>query len=184
MKFSIMVIMAIVFTLCLPAWPAANRGDQVILLDVQGLWGGTNLWISGDKAAISCFVERPQKGESGLREICYSFKLSDEQNATLAGLVSRYDFFSIHTADRYGAPDEARPVLWMKSGGIIHAVAKWIHDKHPRFDPLYEDLLKIAQSGKTGTVVRKGAYDPNWKPEEFPENKDLREMTRPKPDGK
>ncbi len=184
-KYGIMVLIAaLLLAVCVNAQPAAADFDQVVLLDVQSLRGGVNLWISGDGNAVCCFVKPPQKNETGLQEIRYSFKLSGQQAAALSDLLNRHDFFHIRTADRYGVPDEARPVLFVKSGGRTHTAAKWAGDRHRHFDPIYEFLLKIARSGRAGAEAGKGAFDGNWKPEGFPENRAITYMTRPNPDGK
>ena len=154
--------------------------DQVVLLDVQGLWGGQDLWVSIDGKAICRFVKPPEKGESGLQETRYAFVLSEEQRATLRELITKRSFFSIQTKDRYGVPDEARPNLFVKSGSKSHAVGKWANDKHKDFDPVYEFLLKIVEAGKKGKQIHRGQFDWNWKPDGFPDSKTIWNMTRPK----
>lgn len=164
------------------AQPETDILDQVILLDMQGLGGGTDLWISKDGRAVCRFVKPPAKGELQLQETIYSFKISGEQHASLYELVKKYDFWGIESSDRYGVPDESRPVIFMKSGDKIHAAAKWANDKHMKFDPIYMFLLNIARSGKDGTIIRKATYDRNWGPDGFQSNKSVRDMTIPKPD--
>ena len=164
------------------AVPRSNieKFDQVILLDVQGLWGGTDLWISSDGKAVCRFVTPSEKGESGLQESRYAFVVSKEQRSSLLKLIKKHSFFSIRTKDRYGVPDEARPNIFVKSGSKEHAVGKWANDPHKDFDQIYQFLLKIAESGKKGKKIYRGTFDWNWKPENFPENKSIWEMTRPK----
>lgn len=184
MKVIVAVIAAALLSFSVNAWSAADGIDQVVLLDVQGLRGGTNLWISGDGKAIAGIVGPSREGGSGLREIRYSFKLTREQKAALAEIVKQTDFFSITTADRYGVPDEPRPAVFIKAGGKKHAVAKWANDRHERFDPVYAFLLEVARSGKKGAVIKKAAFDGSWKPEGFPENRTIMSMTQPQPDWK
>lgn len=179
-----LLIAALLLAVCTSAGTAAADFDQVVLLDVQSLRGGVNLWISGNGKAVCSFVKPPQNNEKGLQEIRYSFKLSGQQAATLSGLLKKHDFFQIKTVDRYGIPDEARPAVFVKSGRKTHAAAKWAGDRHKHFDPIYEFLLKTARSGRTGTEAGKVPFDRNWKPEGFPENRMIIDMTRPNPDGK
>ena len=43
--------------------PGEQKADQVVLLDVQNLWGGRDLWVSSDGKAFCRIVSRPKKGE-------------------------------------------------------------------------------------------------------------------------
>jgi hypothetical protein len=182
MKQICSLLLTAVMTLggCAQAEPDLKELDQVILLDVQGLWGGQDLWISTNGQAVCRFVAPPEKGESGLQETRYEFALSEEQRSTLPELIKKYPFFSIRTEDRYGVPDEARPCIYAKSGVKSHAVGKWANDKHRDFDSIYEFLLKIVESGKKGKQIHRGVFDWNWKPDGFPDNKCIWDMTRPK----
>jgi hypothetical protein len=159
---------------------AVKTVDQVVLLDIQGLWGGTALWISPDGKATCRFVKPPEKGEAGLQEVRNSFVLSGEQSSSLIDLIEEHEFFNIETKNRQGVPDEARPNIYIRSGEKTHAVGKWANDNHEDFDPLYELLLNVAKSGRKGNEIHRGTFDWNWKPDGFPENKKIWEMTRPK----
>ncbi len=182
MKITTFLMTALLVTACSGARADTNVLDQVVLLDVQGLWGGTDLWIPETGKAVCRFVKPPAKGEIGLHEIRYEFELSKKQQASLCELVEKHDFFGIKTSDRLGFPDESRPAIFIKTGDRTHAAGKWASDDHKDFDPLYAFLLTIAESGKNGTEIKKGSYDRNWNPEGFPSNKNIREMTSPKPD--
>lgn len=154
---------------------------QVVLLDVQGLWGGTDVWVPEASKGICRFVRAPAKGESGLQEARYSFDLSKQQRAALCALLDKHRFFEMKTADRPEVPDEARPVLFVKSGGRARAVGKWANDKHEGFDPIYEFLLTIAESAKKSAPIGNGPYDRNWRPEGFPANQDLLDRAQSHP---
>lgn len=181
---STFLILGVILTAsCSDVRTDVQKLDHVILLDVQGLWGGTDLWISADGKAVCRFVTAPEKGESGLQETRYAFVVSAEQRSSLLELINKHSFFSIRTKDRYGVPDEARPSILVKSGANEHAVGKWANDKHQDFDPLYQFLLKIAEFGKKGNKIHRGPFDWDWRPESFPENKSIRDMTRPKVKG-
>jgi hypothetical protein len=164
--------------------PPVEKLDQAVLLDVQGLFGGLNLWISADGKAICSFVAPPgpeAKGAPGFQESRYEVVLSQEQRATLLGLVNKHGFFSIKTRERSGVPDEARPMIYIKSGAKAHAVAKWAGDTHKDFDPIYQFLRKTAEAMKSGEAVYRGAYQ-QWEPEGFPTAKSIVETTAPKLD--
>ncbi len=151
------------------------RWDSVVLLDVQGLFGGRDLWIAADGKAVCRIVSPPGRGEKGLQETRYEFDLSEEQRAALNELLRKHDFFSIRIRDRPGVPDEARPTVFVTSGARSHAVGKWANDRHRNFDPIYQALLGIADSAKKGEPVHRGAWDRTWWPEGFPESGQIRE---------
>jgi hypothetical protein len=169
-----MLTAALLLTGCQNSAVELQQLDQVILLDVQGLWGGQDLWISDDGQAVCRIAVAPTRGQSALQEKRYRFEVSDEERATLLRSVNRHRFLSIRTKDRLGVPDEARPLISVKSGDKEHAVAKWAGDKHGDFDPIYQSLLEICESGETGKPVFSGTYDWDWKPDGFPENRKVR----------
>lgn len=157
-----------------------QKYDQVVLLDVQGLEGGKDLWIQSDGKAFCRHVAH-QKGKSGLQETRYEFTLSEKQRSSLLALINKHGFFSIRTNKRSGVPDEARPCIHVKSGTNVHTVGKWAKDKHGDFDPIYQYLQSVAESGKSGKEFHQGALDWNWKPDGFPENKSIWDAIRSNP---
>lgn len=174
------LLMAAVVTMAVPNSRAGtNTLDQVVLLDVQGLWGGTEPWISEDGQAICRFVSRPKQGESGLQETRYSFALTGEQRKLLADLVEKHAFFEMTVADRFGVPDEARPTLFIRSGGRSHAVHKWANDKHPGFDAIYGALLHIAKAGWDDAKLTRSPFDRAWAPGGFPTAADIAAKLKP-----
>ncbi len=157
----------------IPGW------DQIILLDVQGLWGGRDLWISSDGSAFCRVVEPPAKGGSGLLETLYSFTISDGQRVALHSLFNTHHFCSIQIEDRYGLPDEARPIIVIRAGGEICRAAKWLNDSHQGFDSIYKHLLMIVENGRLGKKIGSGTYDWRWKPDGFAENQTFYEIVLP-----
>jgi len=184
MKILNTVLVTLIFVLAsgyTEAHTADQSLDQVILLDVQGFEGGTDLWISADGKAVCRFAVPPAKGESGLQETRYEFVVSAQQRSSLLELITKHSFFTIKTKDRYYIiPDEARPVIFVQSCTSTHAVGKWEGHKHNDFDPIYQRLLEIAESGENGKQTFRGPFEWNWKPDGFPENKSIYDMTKPK----
>ena len=150
---------------------------QVILRDVEGMRGGRTLWITAEGKAICSIVTG---GKGGLHEIRYTFDVSEEQRSNLLDLINKHRFFSIQTKNRYGEPGETRPRIFIKSESGEYAVAKWIGDNHEDFDPIYQHLLKIAETRKNGEIIFQGTFDWDWKPEGFPSNKRIVALTNPK----
>lgn len=157
----------------------ASLPDQVVLLDVQGLWGGVDLWIAKDGKATCRAVGPPAAGEQGLQETRYAFALTAEQQAELKVLLDRHSFFTIEITGRAGVPDESRPLIFVLAGDRKRAVAKWGNDRHSDFDPLYRFLLGLAAAGRAGEPMSRGAYDRAWQPGGFPSNDFLRALAEP-----
>lgn len=161
------------------AQPGPAPLDQVVLLDVQGWQGGRDLWISADGKAVCRVVNvAANANEPGLQETRYSFTLFREQQASLADLAQKQEFFAIKTKQRPGIPDEARPIIMIKSGSQTHAVGKWDGDEDRRFDPLYKFLLEMTEPAEQWSKIGSGPYDLDWQPTDFPENKDVHDLER------
>jgi hypothetical protein len=160
---------------------ASVKFEQLVLLDVQGLWGGRDLWIAADGSAVCRIAGLPTQNQTGLQETRSTFSISAGQATALAGLIKKHKILRIKTEDRCGQPDEARPIIYIRMNSKTHAVAKWANDKHRDFDPIYELLLKIVETGKQATPRNTGAYDWEWRPEGSPVNRTLREITAPIP---
>jgi len=150
--------------------------DQVVLLDVHGLWGGRDLWIPSDGRATCCAVEPPKEGQSGLQETRYAFHISESEVDALNDLIAQHHFFTIKTRERDGLPDEARPILLVKTGERRYGVSKWANEKHRDFDAIYDHLIRVAERGRQGTPIASGPYDWSWHPEGFPENRTVRTL--------
>ena len=149
---------------------------QVILRDVEGMRGGRTLWISAEGKAICSIVAG---GKAGLHEIRYTFDVSEEQSSHLLDLINKHEFFSLQTKNRYGIPGESRPSILIKSESGEYAVGKWSNDNHDGFDPIYQQLLKIAEARKDGEIIFQGTFDWEWKLEGFPSNKRIVDLTNP-----
>lgn len=177
---NIFLYAGLILSACTHPEPESNQLPQVVLLDVQGLTGGQDLWISSLGTAFCRVVTPAEDGESGLQEARYQFMLSEEQRSDLSHLLAKHDFFKTQTKDRYGVPDEARPSIFVEHGTRSHAIGKWANDKHEKFDTVYEFLLRLVESGKKGKRFHSGELEWRWQPDGFPENEKIWELTRPK----
>jgi hypothetical protein len=99
--------------------------EEVILLDVQGLFGGWDVWVSSEGDAFSRTVTPPGRGDHGLQEVRYRFALSDDDRAALFDLIREHDFLDIMMRDRPGIPDETRPAIYVKTADTERLVSKW-----------------------------------------------------------
>ena len=183
-RHAILLTAAVMLGGCMQSEPESEQFDQIILFDVQGLWGGQDLWISGDGNAVCRFVASPTQGQTGLHETRYNFTLSAQQQTTLLQLVKKHRFFTLKTTERDGVPDEAHPIIFVRSGARSHSVGKWANEKRDDFDPIYQFLLQIIDSGRNGKHGHSGPLEWGWRPDGFPENRSIREATRPEPNEK
>ena len=111
---------------------------QLILDDVQALWGGRRLVVAGTGTAVLTTVARG--GGPQTRH----FSLGEQEVQRLFVLCVAVDFVTISMPERRGVPDEARPTITLMNGnGRRHSVAKWANDKDERFDSLYQALLQL-----------------------------------------
>jgi len=149
----------IIFSACTPAQPQASTFSQIVLKDVQPLWGGRNLYLWHDGTLYIQIVEQGQESR-------YATQTAPEQVAELEALLAEHNFAAIEIPDRPGMPDEAHPAIevWWQSGEFTSA-AKWDTDTHPDFDAVYDWLVNLANETVEGeTAVYSGPYEPNWQP--------------------
>jgi len=153
--------------------------DRVILLDVQGLFGGRDLWIAADGEAHGRIVRPPGQGQSSLQETRFCLTVPAAEMGELRRLLERHDVGAIQTQSRCGVPDEARPVLCVQCGGEIRAVGKWANDAHPRFDAIYRFLIRISELGAAAAPAAPRPWDRNWQPPGFPQRRTILDLARP-----
>lgn len=133
--------------------------ETVTLKDVQGLFGGQNIFIDRQGKV---FVQIVKPGNFEKR---YSLKLTAAEVAELNGLLEKNSFSTIQVELRPGRPDEARPTISVLSAnGQEKTAAKWAGQQHPQFDPIYQHLLTIAGRAEQSEPIYQGQYDPAWRP--------------------
>lgn len=131
--------------------------QAVTLRDVQGLFGGRDVWIAADGA---CHVRVMDRGV----EKRYAGKIPMDE---LKALLATHDPKKIRIPERPGVPDEARPTLIVRSAEEVVKVAKWANQKHAGFDAIYGWIVKKAEDVAQGAPALEGRYDPAWKPDGF-----------------
>lgn len=117
---------------------------QIELKDVQGLYGGRNMFISGSGEVVVEIV-KPNPPKSLLTHK-YQFMLSDSEINRLINMFIEKDFLTIIVSNRKGIPDESKPEIKLKNAnGEGHSVAIWAGDleENKRFADIYQELLMI-----------------------------------------
>ena len=123
--------------------------SQIVLLDVQGLFGGQDLWLSSDGKAVCRFV-----GQGVPQETRFEFEASREQLARLRDALQKHDFSSIRTPRRDGVPDEAHPKIFVVSGSYQVAVANGIMTRMRTLTPYTTFCLKSRSQVRRGSSSR------------------------------
>jgi len=152
-----------------------NEFDRVVLLDVQGLFGGRDLWLAADGSAWARTVGPPEAAKPRLPEGRLKFTVPPEDMDKLTRLLAEHDLAEMAIPDRPGVPDEARPIVCVQRGDELCAVAKWARDRHAAFDAIY-GLLKrlVRRAAEPG-----GAKKAKWKgeaPPGFPDRQTIRQL--------
>ncbi|HEX7901493.1 MAG TPA: hypothetical protein VF950_27285 [Planctomycetota bacterium] len=131
--------------------------QTLTLRDVQGLYGGHDVWIAADGAA---HVRKVDRGV----EKRYAGKVPIDE---LKVLLAKHDLKKIKIPDRPGVPDEARPALIWRAEKDVVRVAKWAGQKDADFDAIYSWIQKKAEEIAKSKPLHDGRWDPAWKPEGF-----------------
>lgn len=117
---------------------------RIELKDIQGLWGGRNIFIIGSGKTIIQIVNPDSEKGLGLFEKRYTLSLDDYEIKGLIDTFIKNDFVTIKLNDRPGVPDEAKPeIILINSRGEYREVSKWQNDKNERFDMIYQQILEI-----------------------------------------
>src|SRR6185437_179547 len=134
--------------------------SRLILLDVQGLWGGQNIFLSHDGTLWVQLIGRLSNAASGFQETRYKLKLKPADIEDLQRLLANHHFPQIQIKDRPGVPDEARPTIQVTTDdGKILTKSKWANDKNADFDAIYQRLQSLVPKAGSEKPVYTGAVD-------------------------
>lgn len=149
-------------------WPAT----RITLADIQPLFGGRQVWCSGDGTALVRSVRPGDQGD--LIEQIYRLDLepADAERILLACLSQ--DFVTLTSAEQSALPDHARPeIVLVNQRGQRHAVENWDPpvpggnaEADRRFTAVYGELRRLeAVAREQSEPVHAGPYgDPKtWK---------------------
>jgi len=133
---------------------------NIVLLDVQGLFGGRNIYLSFDGVG---FVQLVRPGQEEKR---YRIKLTELELVELKKCIQENDFLNLNIVERLGVPDEAYPtIILIFKDGKSKSVSKWANDTNRQFDALYYWILRQERFVENKKPIYSGAYDP--KPKEI-----------------
>ena len=130
----------------------------IVLEDIQGLWGGTAVYVDGAGASLIRIVR-------GADEKRFTLKLATEETLALRKACIDADFLTVQVKERSGVPDEARPKITLRNAeGKTFAIVKWANDKVPRFDQVYNALLAFRKNVENLKPEYEGKRQQDWKP--------------------
>jgi len=139
--------------------PEIIRIDTVVLLDVQGLHGGQDLYVWSDGTVVVQVVGK------GRQERRYRLRWDAARIRELEELLRRHRFFSIRIRRRRPVPDEAHPDIRVRLvSGEEREVGKQGNDKHRDFDAIYTWLLARVEEAKAGQPEHVGPFDWDYVP--------------------
>jgi len=140
--------------------PEETWGDcRLELHDVQGLWGGRDVYVRGDGAAGVQTVSEAREARR------VTLTLPPERARALLRLAAEVDVLGAEVPDRPGVPDEARPTLVVvDAAGRRRSIAKWDNDPVPAFDRVRTALLALEQEAAEREPAGADGYDPTWRP--------------------
>lgn len=131
---------------------------ELCLRDVQGLWGGREIYVSFNRIII-------RQVSRGMRERRVVFVDADAAQS-LFQLCIENDFLTIEIETRPGLPDEARPTLLLTNNvGNEHTLGKWAGQKVERFDRLYNAILALEKKVELFPAIYEGLFVADWSPD-------------------
>ncbi len=131
---------------------------QLSLQDVQGLWGGREVYVSSIRIIV-------RKVSRGMIERRAEF-VEDVAAHALFQLCIETDLLTIEVESRPGLPDEACPTLVLTNeAGRQHTVSKWLGQKVERFDRIYTALLALEKKADSIQPIYEGPLEAGWTPD-------------------
>lgn len=152
-------------------------GMDICLLDVQGLYGGRNIWITSDGQITFQKVSIPEKNsdQQHLIEKIYTWQLNSDEIANLNTIIANANLKNLEIPKRLGIPDEAHPIIFVRENDNEYHVMKWANDMNERFDSVYMHLMKLSSTHKNIKEKTSGKYRGESPPTnvKFPNNNEL-----------
>jgi hypothetical protein len=155
--------------LCACQSPRGNEPDEewkepvFHLKDIQGLFGGRDIYIYEDDTAL-VRLARHERRSLRLREKRFITRLPAGTVDRLHALARSSGFDAYRQTRKTGIPDEAYPHLyWRSPSGKEFQGNKWDGEKDAHFDPLYHELVSLADTAKPAAPRYHGNYDSEWR---------------------
>jgi hypothetical protein len=178
MRYHFLLLAGLILT-AMPACEEAPRSGPlplkaVILLDVEGMQGGRNLWLSEDGVGVVQVIG--PAGSGGLPEKRYRVRFGRDAVAEAERLAGAHRFPELKLRLGVGPPGGGHPlVAVLTKAGTRSMSIKRESDPHSDFDPVYEHLLRLGQQLDGAELVYNGAFSWDWHPEGFPSRKEIQD---------
>ncbi|MBA4190479.1 MAG: hypothetical protein C0467_21035 [Planctomycetaceae bacterium] len=149
-----------------------------ILLDVDGMHGGRNVWLAEDGTAVIQVIGH--SGPHGLPETRYRVACGKASVTEAERLAGAHRFLDLRLKlTRSGLPGSSAPLvaLLTKDGGQSTSI-KWERDNEPDFDPLYAQLYHLSVTPPDVALIQEYIFDWDWHPDGFPPPNEIRSWSR------
>ncbi len=141
---------------------AGWQGAQLILDDVNGLWGGLRVTVRGDGNAYVTLVD------VSLAEQHFWLPLGVDRALAVLELAAAQDLLAVPASGHVPVPDEtATRLLLVNAAGETRTAVRWAHDDpDPRFETVREALMALRNdmqdlgARQVGSIPAPGAADP------------------------
>lgn len=134
------------------------------LADVHGLFGGNNVYLTGD-GQLWVQAVTPGGPAGGMTEARHHLSLKAEEMRTIAETIVEKKFLDSQDSTRKGMPDEARPVIRLEMGdGQTKEVSRWERDRDEGVDALRAIFRDLIRRAKATPATSGGIVDSKWRP--------------------
>lgn len=143
----------------------------VILLDVEGMQGGQNLWLTEDGTGIVQVVGHLGSGglPEKLPEKRYRIRFGTPVMMEAKRLAGAHRFLELKLKLGVGPPGGGHPrIAVITKAGEPSSSIKREHDKQADFDAFYAYLLGLTRRLDGASLIYEGAFSWDWHPDGFP----------------
>jgi hypothetical protein len=161
---------ALLFTLTLSACSKSEplRIANAAIFDAHPLWGGDNVFMSGDGSIWVQQIRPPKTPNTVVSERRYVGRLPVAEIQEFEDLIGQHNLLAIKIKERTGVPDEHRVGIVVKlTDGRKTSLFTWDSDLQQDFDPICGWLRARGRRVDSMTLAYEGLVDSSWKPPGF-----------------
>lgn len=135
------------------------------LYDIQGLWGGQEVFVLTNGVVYARTAQPPKKKENGLQEKRYKIQLSTTELQSLKALLDQHQFLTLTNANRKAVPDESGAIISLRfATNQGHDVFQWEKDAQAGFKAIRLHLISIERRAEKTKPIFQGQLVYEWTP--------------------
>jgi len=155
-------------TLCACSKSEPLRIANAAVYDAHPLWGGDNVFMSGDGSIWVQQIGPPNGSNKAVVEHRYVGQLPVTETQDFEALIGRHHLMEIKIEERIGVADEHRVAVVVKlRDGRTTSLVSWDRDLHQDFDPICGWLRARGKRVDSMKLAYEGRFDSSWKPPGF-----------------